>query len=108
MILVAGGTGTLGSRLVDRLLNRGLRVRILTRDGSRVRQRDRDNLEVTEGDVRVRADVAQAMTGVEIVVSAMHGFAGPGGVSPASVDRDGTPIWSLQRVPSTRRSCSCP
>lgn len=88
MILVAGGTGVLGSRLVDRLLNRGLRVRILTRDASRVLQRDRENLEVVVGDVRVREDVAQATTGVDTVVSAMHGFAGPG-VSPASVDRDG-------------------
>jgi len=89
MILVAGGTGTLGSRLVDRLLNHGLRVRILTRDASRVPQRDRDNLEVAEGDVRVRASLTQAMTGVETVVSTIHGFAGPGGVSPVSVDRDG-------------------
>lgn len=89
MILVAGGTGVLGSRLVDRLLHRGLRVRILTRDASRVPQRARDNLEVVVGDVRVRENVAQAMTGVDTVVSAIHGFAGPGAVSPASVDRDG-------------------
>jgi uncharacterized protein YbjT (DUF2867 family) len=88
MILVAGGTGILGSRLVDRLLSRGLRVRILTRDGSRVPRRERENLEVAAGDVRVRASVTQAMTGVATVVSAIHGFAGPGG-SPASVDRDG-------------------
>ncbi len=30
-----------------------------------------------------------AVAGVEVVVSAVHGFAGTGGVSPASVDRDG-------------------
>jgi uncharacterized protein YbjT (DUF2867 family) len=89
MILVAGGTGILGTRLVERLLNRGLRVRVLTRDADRVPDRDRENLEVAVGDVRVRASVAPAMTGVDTVVSAIHGFAGPGGVSPASVDRDG-------------------
>jgi len=89
MILVAGGTGTLGTRLVQRLLNRGLRVRVLTRDTSRMPDRDRENLEVVEGDVRVRASLVQAMTGVDTVVSAIHGFVGSGGVSPASVDRDG-------------------
>ncbi len=33
--------------------------------------------------------VAAAVAGVEVVVSAVHGFVGPGGVSPATVDRDG-------------------
>jgi len=89
MILVAGGTGTVGTRLVQRLLNRGLRVRVLSRDIARMPDRSRANLEVVEGDVRSRANIANAMTGVDTVVSAIHGFAGPGGVSPASVDRDG-------------------
>jgi NADH dehydrogenase len=89
MILVAGGTGTVGTRLVQRLLNRGLRVRVLSRDTARMPDRSRANLDVVEGDVRSRAHVANAMTGVDTVVSAIHGFAGPGGVSPASVDRDG-------------------
>lgn len=89
MILVAGGTGTVGTRLVERLLDRGLRVRVLSRDVARMPDRGRENLEVVEGDVRIQADVANAMTGVDTVVSAIHGFAGPGGVSPATVDRDG-------------------
>ncbi len=89
MILVAGGTGTLGSRLVRRLLDRGLSVRILTRDASRVADHPRDRLEVVEGDVRDPAAVARAMKGVETVVSAVHGLVGTGGASPASVDRDG-------------------
>jgi len=44
---------------------------------------------VVEGDVRVAATLAPAVQGVATVVSAVHGFAGPGRVSPASVDRDG-------------------
>jgi NADH dehydrogenase len=39
--------------------------------------------------VRDRASIEPALRGVDIVVSAVHGFAGTGGVSPASVDRDG-------------------
>jgi uncharacterized protein YbjT (DUF2867 family) len=89
MILVAGGTGNLGTQLVRRLLARGLEVRVLTRDTGRVKDRGAVRLETVEGDVRVPTSLSQAMTGVETVVSAVHGFAGPGGVSPASVDRDG-------------------
>ena len=46
-------------------------------------------IEIVEGDVRVASDVQRAVAGVDVVVSAVHGFTGPGGVSPASVDRDG-------------------
>lgn len=89
MILVAGGSGVLGTRLVRRLLMRGLPVRVLTRDPARVPDRSDDRLVVVQGDVRVPATLAPAMRGVDTVVSAIHGFAGPGGVSPASIDRDG-------------------
>jgi len=89
VILVAGGSGTLGTQLVRRLLTRGLSVRILTRDPRRVRVRPGERLEVVEGDVRVQATLPPAVEGVATVVSAVHGLAGPGGVSPASVDRDG-------------------
>jgi uncharacterized protein YbjT (DUF2867 family) len=88
-ILVAGGTGTLGVRLVERLMARGLSVRVLTRDAARMSARAGDRLEVVEGDVRDRATLVRAMQGVDTVVSAVHGFVGSGGVTPASVDRDG-------------------
>jgi NADH dehydrogenase len=90
MILVAGGTGTLGSRLVRRLEERGLQVRILTRDAERAAPvAHGPNVTVAVGDVRDRASVGRAMEGVDVVVSAFHGFAGPRDESPASVDRDG-------------------
>ena len=41
------------------------------------------------GDVRDAATLAAAIDGVTTVVSAVQGFAGPGRVTPASVDRDG-------------------
>jgi uncharacterized protein YbjT (DUF2867 family) len=88
-ILVAGGTGTLGSRVVERLLARGLAVRVLTRDAARIRARPDAHLEVAEGDVRDPASLVAAMLGVETVISAVQGFVGSGGVTPASVDRDG-------------------
>ena len=88
-ILVAGGTGTLGRRVVDRLVARQLSVRILTRDAARVYGHLDDHVEVVEGDVRDAASLVPAMRGVDTVISAVQGFVGSGGVTPASVDRDG-------------------
>jgi NADH dehydrogenase len=88
-VLVAGGTGRLGTELVGRLLARGASVRVLTRDPARAAHLPA--VEVVVGDVRRAADVAVAVRGVDAVVSAVHGFAGHG-VSPASVDRDGNAV----------------
>lgn len=87
MILVAGGSGRLGSALVDRLVARDLGVRILTRDPTRVRTGT--TVDVVQGDVRDVAAVQRAVDGVDTVVSAIQGFAGSKGVSPTAVDRDG-------------------
>jgi NADH dehydrogenase len=89
MILVAGGTGLLGAQVVELLRRRDLEVRVLTRDRSRASRLVRVGAEVVEGDVRDRAAVRRAVEGVQTVVSAIHGFVGPRGVSPATVDRDG-------------------
>jgi NADH dehydrogenase len=88
VILVAGGTGRLGSILVADLTARGFDVRVLTRDRTRA-EHLRDVADVVVGDVRAPATVAAAMAGVRTAVSAVHGFAGPGRVTPRSVDRDG-------------------
>ena len=85
MILVAGGTGTLGSRLTARLLERGLTVRVLARHGGTAPERGSERFESRRGDVTRREDVVAAMDGVTTVVSAVHGFLS----SPAAVDRDG-------------------
>jgi len=89
MILVAGGTGRLGTLLVGRLAARGLDVRVLTRDPARAHHLGDSATDIVEGDVRDRASIDAAMRGITTVVSAVQGFAGPGRVTPASVDRDG-------------------
>ena len=89
MIVVAGGTGTLGTRLVPRLAGAGHVVRVLTRDPARARHLAGPRVEVVCGDVRDPAQVARAVRGAGMVISAVHGFAGPGRVSPATVDRAG-------------------
>jgi uncharacterized protein YbjT (DUF2867 family) len=53
MILIAGGTGTLGTWIVVRLLiARGLEMRLLTRDPARARHLEDDLVEVGAGDAR--------------------------------------------------------
>lgn len=89
MILVAGGTGRLGTLVVARLASRGLDVRVLTRDPARARHLGDSATEIVQGDVRDRARLGSAMQGIDTVVSAVHGFAGPGRVTPASVDGNG-------------------
>jgi uncharacterized protein YbjT (DUF2867 family) len=89
MIMLAGGTGRLGTVLAARLTGRGLPVRVLTRDPARAAHLAGQGVDVVTGDVRDRASLPAAVRGAEVVVSAVQGFAGPGTVSPATVDRQG-------------------
>jgi NADH dehydrogenase len=89
VILVAGGSGRLGTLIVRRLAARRLGVRVLTRDRKRTSHFEGSRVEVIEGDVRDGSSLGAAMAGVGTVVSAIHGFGDIGHVSPASVDRDG-------------------
>ena len=86
MILVAGGTGRLGSRVVRRLVAQGEPVRVLSRGHVDV-DLPRE-VELVHGDVRRPADLDSALAGARLVLSAVQGMVGKD-VSPASVDRDG-------------------
>jgi uncharacterized protein YbjT (DUF2867 family) len=88
VILVAGGTGRLGTRLVGLLAARGDAVRVLTRDRRRAEALG-PHVEVAVGDARDAASLAAAVAGADTVVSALHGFADPGRSALRSVDRDG-------------------
>ena len=64
-------------------------MRVLTRDPARAQHLAGPGIEVACGDVRDPASIAGALRGAGVVISAVHGFAGPGRVSPATVDRAG-------------------
>jgi uncharacterized protein YbjT (DUF2867 family) len=89
MILIAGGTGRLGSVLAARLAGRGLAVRVLTRVPARAGRLSALGIEVAAGDVRDRASLQAAVRSADVVVSAIHGFTGPRGTSPATIDYRG-------------------
>jgi uncharacterized protein YbjT (DUF2867 family) len=85
MILVVGGTGTLGRRLIDVLAPLD-ELRVLTRDPARAAGL---RAQPMRGDVRDAGSTAAAVRGCSTVVSAMHGFTGGRGAGPEAVDRDG-------------------
>src|SRR5579862_5892044 len=89
MIAIAGGTGRLGGRLAQQLTARGLQVRVITRDPARAAHLRELPLQVMCADVRDRDSIWTAIEGATTVVSAVQGFAGPGKVSPESVDNHG-------------------
>lgn len=89
MILIAGGTGTLGTQVVRGLAARGLEVRILTRNPARAQHLHGDLVEIVPGDVRDLRAVEQAAAGSRTIISAIQGFAGAAPVSPQAVDRQG-------------------
>jgi NADH dehydrogenase len=84
VILIAGGTGRLGTLVVHRLVDQGLDVRILTRDPQRAAHLPIRQVDVVTGDVRDAEGLARALVDVDVVVSAVQGL-----TSPGSVDRDG-------------------
>ncbi|WP_183650768.1 SDR family oxidoreductase [Prauserella isguenensis] len=66
-ILVTGGTGTLGSAVVDRLAD-GYDVRVLSRASADGRRGERRRYERMRGDLRTGAGIAAAVAGVDVVV----------------------------------------
>ncbi len=89
MIVVAGGSGELGRRVVATLTSAGESVRVLVRDAARARAVLGPEVEVLATDVRDQDAVAHAASGATAVVSAVHGLLGPAGSGPDEVDRQG-------------------
>ena len=89
MILVAGGTGTLGRHLIPLLTAHGDPVRILSRGSGPDTSTAVPGVEVVTGDVRDAASLDRAMAGVTTLVSAINGFAGRDALGVRVIDRDG-------------------
>jgi nucleoside-diphosphate-sugar epimerase len=66
-VLVTGGTGFVGSHLVEALVRRGYRVRLLIRRTSSLRWLEGVPVEYAYGDVRDKASLAGACVGVRSV-----------------------------------------
>lgn len=82
MILVVGGTGTLGRALVPLLVCRDQQVRLMSRTSDGIPERC-DHL---SGDVRDTDALVKAVEGCQTVISAVHGFMGGRRAGPEQVD----------------------
>jgi uncharacterized protein YbjT (DUF2867 family) len=72
-ILVTGGTGYIGGRLIPRLLDRGDEVRVLVRDAERIRGRPwGDRVEVFGGDLLAPRSLRGLTDGVDAAVYLVH------------------------------------
>lgn len=89
MILLAGGTGTLGGTLIRTLRDADTPFRVLTRSGRRAAGLKEAGLDVALGDAGNPADLIRALSGCTAVVSAISGFGPQSGSTPQAVDRDG-------------------
>ena len=93
-VLVAGGTGFIGARVVDELLSRGGHdVVVMTRTPARARPRA--GVSIVAGDVSDAASLARATAGIDVVVHAVqfpnHPVENPRkGWTYAIVDGEGT------------------
>lgn len=89
MILLVGATGTLGGHVARQLLDKGHRVRAMTRDPERASALRAAGADVVRGDLRDIESLRSATRGVRAVVSASHSILGARSSSSARVDDEG-------------------
>ncbi|MDP4971879.1 MAG: NAD(P)H-binding protein, partial [Pontimonas sp.] len=78
-VLVTGATGYVGGRLVPKLLEQGYSVRVLAREPHRLDGVPwHDDVEIIQGDLQVRADVARAVSAVDVVYYLVHSMSSAG------------------------------
>ncbi len=86
MIMVISATGSLGGRVVRRLLAQGETVRAVCRTPAKAKELERLGAEVMHGDLRELDSLSQACQGVEKIFTTAHGFPGDGDNNPRTVD----------------------
>lgn len=76
-VLVTGGTGFLGTHLVQSLVDDGIPVRVLTRSTGRARELD-PRVDIVEGSVSDARACARAMQGINVVFHLAAAYREPG------------------------------
>ena len=101
-VVVFGGAGFLGRRLVHRLAAEGMAVRVAVRhpDPARIELRAMgfDRVTVVPADVRDQASVAAAIAGADAVVNMVSAYVEKGGVTFEAVHVQGAEIVAREAV----------
>jgi uncharacterized protein YbjT (DUF2867 family) len=102
VVVVFGGAGFLGRRLVHRLTAEGMAVRIAVRhpDPARIALRsiDFDRVTVVPADVRDQASVAAAIAGADAVVNTVSAYVEKGGLTFEAVHVQGAETVAREGV----------
>ncbi|MEH2311479.1 MAG: SDR family oxidoreductase [Nostoc sp.] len=69
LILVAGATGGVGQLVVGKLLEKGLKVRVLTRNAAKAEEMFNQRVEIAVGDIRQPATLPAAMPDVTHIIN---------------------------------------
>ncbi|MEP6904597.1 MAG: SDR family oxidoreductase [Gemmatimonadales bacterium] len=89
MIVIIGGTGTLGSETARQLLAKGHEVRVMTRDPSKADKLKKLGAEIVSGDLRDTESLGRAVAKADTVIAAAHAMVGRGKESSAAIDGAG-------------------
>ena len=102
MVVVFGGTGFLGRRLVHRLAADGTPVRVAVRHPngaqSAFRSADLDQITFFRADVRDQTSVAAAIEGADAVINAVSAYVEKGGVTFGAVHVQGAETVARESV----------
>src|ERR1700722_11465841 len=95
--LITGATGNIGSLVVEELLARGIRPRVLVRDLDKARARFGDRVDVARGDLEDAGSLMPALAGADALFLVNSGpeLAAPAAPPPprAPPPGSGSPPW---------------
>ena len=102
MVVVFGGGGFFGRRLVDRLTAQGMTVRVAVRHPDHARTELQsigfDRVTVVPADVRDQASVAAAIAGADAVVNTVSAYVEKGGVTFEAVHVQGAQTVARETI----------
>jgi uncharacterized protein YbjT (DUF2867 family) len=89
MILIVGGTGTLGRLTIEKLLAQKQAVRVMTRTPARAQDLQAAGVDVVQGDLRNQKSLVRACQGVSMVLASAHSIMGRGAEASKYIDGQG-------------------